>query len=283
LRRVNSSGSPGPAAAWRDRGEAALAAPPLSLIVTTAYVVCGGVAAAVVSVLVARALWPPGVVASGCAAVTDVTTMPVTAPLTLFLCLEPAVCRAARVALRFAAAAAHPADVGMSPAFSWPLPADGPISLVDPRAPSTDSATCLVDSRACEAESRASPLDPRSRRANGYRSPPHSSPRRANGCAIPPHSAAPRANGSTSPLNASVRAANACASLREGDSNARLSRVSPHDSFPHEANSRSRRSDACVHPSLSSPHAARSRTSRAARRASRRISRRIHAHSQASA
>jgi hypothetical protein len=40
--------------------------------------------AAVVPVLVAGALGPLGVAATGCAAVTGVTTMPVTAPLTLF-------------------------------------------------------------------------------------------------------------------------------------------------------------------------------------------------------
>ncbi len=45
--------------------------------------------------------------------------MPVTAPLTPFFCLAPIVCRAARVAARFAAAAALASTVSGVHAFGW--------------------------------------------------------------------------------------------------------------------------------------------------------------------
>jgi len=58
-----------------------------------------------------------GVVTVGGAAVIGVMTMPVTSPLTAFFCCDPIVCRAARVAARFAAAAALASTVSGTRTF----------------------------------------------------------------------------------------------------------------------------------------------------------------------
>ena len=90
---------------------------PLPWLSPRAYVVCGGIGAAVVPVLVAWAVGLLGAVAVGCGAVMGVTVMPTTAPLTVFLCLDPMVFHAARVALRFAAAAVFASTVSGVRAF----------------------------------------------------------------------------------------------------------------------------------------------------------------------
>ena len=84
------------------------------------YAVCVTVAA-VVPVLVAGALGllgaVPGAATVGGVAVMCVTVMPVTSPLTPSFCLLPIVCRAARVAVRFAAAAVLASTVSCARAF----------------------------------------------------------------------------------------------------------------------------------------------------------------------
>ena len=78
----------------------------------------GGVGAvAVVPVLVAGAAGLLGAVAAGCGEAMGVTWMPVTAPLMALFFFALMVCRAARVALRFSAAAIFASAVCVARVF----------------------------------------------------------------------------------------------------------------------------------------------------------------------